>query len=236
MSDQLEESYQPEVEEGQSSQPEGEAQPKFVTVEDLTALEERLKRRLQSLTDKQESRISKRLREWEERAKAQGFEVDDQMRQEARRREVLRLLDEEGEIEPAQADLPRIDPAVKAKIEATNARYAELQREYGVTLTDSDPEYWDVNWRHRDPERFLKQAEAALKEKAERVGKQPGAQSQSLSSPSTTAPSPRGTAGASIDEMTQELGRLQTKANPTPAEEKRRKELVAELMKHIPRQ
>lgn len=225
--------YQPNQDAGQPSGEGMGAEPKYVTEETLERMlaerDEQLKRSFQSLTDKQVSRVDKKLKQWEQRMTEEGLPVDDQLRQQARSRLALREL-ELMEDEPAQGVDHRIDP----RIEAVRAKENELKAQYGVDLSPNDDEYYDVNFSHPNPDRYLVQYENALRAKAERLN--PHAQSQPQGNPASRVPAPAGSAtGSNIDNLTTELGKLQSKPNRSPAEEKRRKELEAELLKLLPR-
>ncbi len=233
MDDNLQAEYQPDQEAGLPSGEDTGAEPKYVTEETLQRMlaerDEQLKRSFQSLTDKQVSRVEKTLKQWEQRMSEEGLPVDDQLRQQARNRLALREL-ELMDDEPARNVGHRIDP----RIEAVRAKEKELKARYGVDLSPDDDEYYDVNFSHPNPDRYIVQYESALRAKAERLN--PHAQSQAQGNPASRVPAPAGAAtGNNIDNLTNELGKLQAKPNRSPAEEKRRKEIEAELLKQLPR-
>jgi hypothetical protein len=230
MTDEPEGIYQPESEPARQPDQPADNQPKYVTEDGLRAELDKLWKGIQSMTAKHEKRVSKQLEEWEKRVSESGITVSNDMRQAAEQRIALSMLEEDNKAaKPVEPQKSRVSPDV---VEQVNTKMRELSGELGVTLTEDDPEYWEVNYTNPNPEKFLQQYERKLKAKAERVSQvqlaQPG-------NPAARVPAPTGFASGGIDSLNSELAALQAKAHPSPAEEKRRKEIVAELLKHVPK-
>jgi len=224
MSDQPEAAYQPDVEEGQLSQPEtGGTEPELVTKADLAELEERLSRVIQSRSDKQESRVQKTLDQWVERLEKRGVLVDDKVRQQLQDRAIQRELAELDEDEPARgvpADVTRIVQDVTAKMRGLEEQYGSLEQE--------DPEFKMVNFNDPNPERFLFAYEAALSKAASRKASAP---EQPLGNPAARTPSPPGSAtGNRKEQLLAELTALQNSRDWASQENQaRRKQILKEL-------
>lgn len=173
---------------GQGSQnvPEGgqpaEGKPDYVTRADLeafkTAIVEEARRAAQSLTDRQESRVEKRLREWQDQMKRDGVSVTPQMVE--RGREQLALAELTGAAKGGAAK-PQPDandpPELVALKQYVTRRADKLMQSIGVTLEQDDPEFSEVKFVTDDPDEYLESLEAAAKKKAERLQRAPGARS-----------------------------------------------------------
>ncbi len=154
------------VEDIQSGVPPAEA-PQFVTVDLLEQALEKLERKIQSMSDKKGDRlrkeVEKRLAELQERYAAVGMQMPDEVKQ----RVVNDLLLSEREDIEDEGATPAFDPLV----EAVNRRALEIDKKYGVYLEEGDPEIAMINTRTTDPIEYLESREAAVKKKAERLGK-----------------------------------------------------------------
>lgn len=223
MSDQPEAIYQPEVEPGQASQePSTGEEPKFVTRDELIdLLQTEMKPIIQSLTDKQ---VDGRLKKWEERVKAKGFEVDDQMRQEVKRRLMLNELDS---IEAEDASPRGVPPHVDRIVQDVTAKMRGLEEQYG-SLEQEDPEFKMVNFNDPNPDRFLFAYEAALSKAASRKASAP---EQPSGNPNARTPSPPGSAtGNRKEQLLAELTALQNSRDWASQENQaRRKQILKEL-------
>lgn len=238
------------LEEGQPLAPALEGavqteQPEPITKKELEAFKKELTgellRVIQSQTDKAQSRIAKdvdaKLKEVEttfKELKEAGYAVtEDDLK--LARNQALRdvLASPRGKEQAAQ---PASDPRQEATIRDTNNKMRELQKQYGYVLTDNDPEFWDVPFQDSTPEQFLQKYEEGLRTVVGRLGR-PLPQQQSAISGSSSArvPTPSGGATGGVEGLTRELEALQKKSFTTPSEDKRRKEIVAELMKQVPR-
>lgn len=189
MSDESQVSFSPAQEEaGQPSQPVAqelqqpqggqESKPETITKADLEALRKELSsevsRLIQSRTDKTESRlrtaIDTKLKRLDELT--QGLGIDPQVIAAARTRiEQEALLDEVMSSDGRQVAQPG-QPLSKEVVEATNARARALQEKAGVFIEQGDPEYSKLKLNQPNPYEFLDSLEAAIQEKANRMGKQ----------------------------------------------------------------
>jgi len=141
------------------------------------AIEERLSKLEQSLTDKAVNRLEKRLARAMEKAKAQGLTVTPQMqerlRQEEEMTELRKLADEDVAAQPVRTAPKPIADDVVATV---TARMSQLNADYGgIVLEEDDDEFATVNFNDPKPDRFLRRYEDALKAKSERL-KGPGLQ------------------------------------------------------------
>lgn len=186
MSDESQANFSPAPEEvGQPSQPVTpqpqsgqESQPEAITKADLEALRQELTgevtRLVQSRTDKTESRlrtaIETKLKRLDELT--QGLGIDPQVIAAARTRiEQETLLDEVMSSDGRQVAQPA-GPLNKEIVEATNARARALQEKAGVFVEQGDPEWAKLKVNQPNPYVFLDSLEAAIQEKALRIGKQ----------------------------------------------------------------
>lgn len=152
--------------EGVQQQPDA-AEPKheYVTKDELIQMQEALERRLQSLSDKQESRLKKEvdleLKKIEARYSALGQQVPPDVRQKVINDKVLSFTEDEP-----QAAQPGLSPEQAFLIERTNARGQAIVDKYGVDLDESD--LAKVK-RDGDPFEYLETLEAACAAKAEKL-------------------------------------------------------------------
>lgn len=233
--------YEPVVEPGQALPQEPEPQPKYVTVEDLDAFSEKLFRKFQSLTDKSESRIKKELEDYRQKLNERadnlrkaGITVTDEQIKRAQDDYAQQLLAQGFDDElPAQAGLPRPDPATVKKV---NLELAKLQAQYEYIPDESDPEFRGMNWSNPDPEAFLADYKTRFARLGNRLGKTaPVSQPEEPPVPGArVAVTGQGVAGG-LEELTNELARLQNIVNPTRAQETRRKELAAKILTLVPK-
>lgn len=140
-----------------------EPKPEFVTKNELREMQEALERRLQSLTDKQESRLKKEvdleLKKLEGRYAALGQQVPPEVRQRVINDKALSFTDDDP-----QAAQPGLSPEMAALLERTNTRGRAIVEKYGVTLDDADLAQIK---RDGDPFEYLESLEAVCKAKAE---------------------------------------------------------------------
>ncbi len=236
MSDEPQATYQPGAEAGQPSQPPVGGEPKYVTEDALLQMEDRLTRRLQSLTDKQESRVTKMLDKWQTALEAQGIPATSEMlnrkRLELATAEADRALLDDNQ--PAQAVAPQAgDPhfeEVKARV---NARMAQLETEHGVKLESTDREYKRLNWINPDPDDFLEAYEEALKNKKGRNG------GQQLPPNPARVPGPGGAPGGNrLEELTRRYNEIQAtdpfSQNRKLTEERKTIRLEMDRLENIP--
>jgi len=209
-----------------------------------TELKEELKRIIQSQTGKAESRIKKevdsKLSQVEANFKSlreAGYPVTDEDLKEARTQAIRGMMSTLADNESAAQQTPTAsNPQEQAVVKQANEAMHNLQRQYHYVLTENDPEFWDVPFTGVPPDEFLSKYEAGLREVVTRLGRPVPQQTIVQGSPSARIPSPGGSAtGGSIEALTNELGILQSKSGRTAADEKRRKEIEAELLKHVPR-
>jgi hypothetical protein len=148
-----------------------ESQPQYVT-EDilehvLDQFSEKLTRKIQSMTDKKSDRIKKELeKKLQEKAEiyaALGLQMPEHIKQQEIERYLQSIQDQPEADEGAAPIIP--DPIV----EAVNRRAALIEKRYGVTLNEDDPEIKLVNFRTLDPMEYLESREAAVKAKAARL-------------------------------------------------------------------
>lgn len=162
-----------------TGQPQDSA-PDYVTRADLeafkTAVVEEARRAAQSLTDRQESRVEKRLREWTEQMKRDGVTVTPQMVERGREQLALQELTGGAKGKAANPDPEAIDPPELAALKAYVGRRADkILKGIGVTLEQNDPEFSEVKFVTDDPDEYLETLEAAAKKKAERLQTPTGA-------------------------------------------------------------
>lgn len=245
--------------DGQSPPPIADATAQPTAPEPITKLEfekfkaelaDEIKRTIQSQTGKAESRIKKdvesKLAQVEANFKSlreAGYPVTDEDLKAARSqamRETLASLP--GEDDAAQRNQPAPNPERQAVANDTMKALRSLQKQYGYVLTENDPEYWDLvdaDVAHAEsPTKFLEMHEAKLREVVTRLGRPvpPPSQPAQIGNPAARIPAPVGTpTGGNIEALNNELGVLLNKHNLTPAEDRRRKEIEAELLKHVPR-
>ncbi len=171
MTDQVQPTFGAEQVEGQPSvesvQPDAPAQTpaNYVTKDDLRTLQDALERRIQSLTDRQESRLKKQVDEKlgaiQKRYDAIGAKVPDSVRQRVIDEAVL-AHEEDVQPEPAQAQPDDLRQKVFN-------RANQLVQKHGVSLEPSDPEYREIKSTSPDPFEFLDSVEAAAIKKAGRL-------------------------------------------------------------------
>lgn len=222
MSDDPNAVYAPEsTQEGQPVQPE-QKQPEYVTKEVLRTELDEFWKNVQKFTGKQESRIAKKLEEWEAKVQDQGIQVTPEMRKTATDRIALSMLEDEGQ---AQTNPPANDLAAKVI-----ARRMQIAQDNGGELTPDDDEYWEVNFTPdpRDPDgsKFLKTYEKKLKERNERK-----TASQLPPNPAR-APGPSGApSGDQEQQLTERLNYIQ-RVDPwggDPALKKEREEINGKM-------
>ncbi len=165
--------------------------PQLVTLDLLRqALDEqanRLERRLQSITDKQENRlkkeVDKKVAALESNYQALGLQVPDAARQRVIDDTVLSFLDDgPGAAQPA-APSPEL-------VALVNRQAQEIAEEAGVTLGPGDPEFAQVNQSTPDPNTYLKSWRKAVASKSNRLKgatAPPAAQIQPTQPPSNPA-------------------------------------------------
>lgn len=248
MSDEYMGDASPEPEAGQPSadvQPDAQegAKPEPITLDILQKVlaenNEQLLRKVQSLNDKQDARVDKRLDKWTASLENQGIRVTSDMKDrkkiELAMQEADRAIAEEDSAQlPSQQKATGPDPAV---VKQTNEAMRALQKKYGYALTQNDPEFWEVPFQDSTPQEFLVKYEAGLKDVVTRLGRPlPAETAQTPTNPASRIPAPIGAPVGGIDSMTAELNKLQDKVGRTALDNKRLKELTAELVKHIPKQ
>ena len=226
---------------------EGAAQadaPEPITKKELEAFKKELTsellRAVQSQTDKAKSSITKevdaKLKQVEatfKELKDAGYAVTDDDLKLARTQAIRDVIaSSQGQ---EQAAKPASKPEDAAIVVETNNKMRELQKRYGYVLTDNDPEFWDIPFQGSPPEEFLSKYEEGLRTVVSRLGRSLPAVEAQAGSPSARVPTPVGGASGGTDYLTKELDRLQSKTNPTPQDIKRRKEIVEELMKIVPK-
>lgn len=233
MSDEPAGIYQPENEPaGQPVEKQEDNQPKYVTEETLRAELDKFWKGVQSMTTKQEKRVSKQLEEWEKRVTDAGITVSTDMRNAAQERIALSMLEDDSKVAKPAAPLKPYDDPVVADV---NKWIDEVQQQYGFQFTDNDPEWYEINFHNPNPEAFKRQFESKLSEAASRAGKPIPQKPVQSGNPSARVPAPAGVSVNNLDFLNQELAQLQAKSNPTRAEEQRRKEIVAELLRQVPK-
>jgi len=145
-------------EEGTPSEPIQEQQPQYVTRDDLKKfgdeIIEQTKRAVQGLTDKQESRVEKRLKQWEQQL---GFAPTPQLREQARTQLALQELEQLDGERPAQVASQPLDP----KIKEANKKLFKLLAQHDADLDELQG--IDMNPATNPPDQFLQQVEAKLK-------------------------------------------------------------------------
>lgn len=196
--------FSPAADSGQGSQdvPEGgqpqESKPDYVTRADLEAFKisviEEARRQAQSLTDRQEGRVEKRLREWTDQLKKDGVNVTPQMVERGREQLALQELTGAAKGKTAMSDPEASDPPDLAVLKQYVARRAEkILKGIGVTVERTDPEFSEIKFITDDPDEYLETLEAAATKKLERLQASPGAR----------APMSVGGAGTGGDLMSQ---------------------------------
>ena len=218
-----------------------------------TELKEELKRIIQSQTGKAESRIKKevdsKLSQVEANFKSlreAGYPVTDEDLKEARTQAIRGMMSTLADNESAAQQTPTAsNPQEQAVVKQANEALKELQNRYGYVLGKNDPEFWAISNKFYDfqaeawigpPDEFIPTYEQKLREINTRLGRPVPQEINIQGSPSARIPSPVGSAtGGSIEALNNELGMLQSKSGRTAADEKRRKEIEAELLKHVPR-
>lgn len=154
-----------------------QAEPVNVTVDALEKIANRLERYMQSLSDKQESRIKKELQdrfsEIDEMAKemrAAGLDPDKAVSV-AKEQAMTELLASTRKAAQPQAQ-PQSDPNLERIREETQLKAMKISAKYEVMLSPNDPEARDVNVNASTPEAYLESLEAAVVRKAKRLGKE----------------------------------------------------------------
>ena len=128
-------------------------------------------RRFQSMTDKVEARLKAETNRMEGILQKAGIELTPEQKRtiEGEARETLRTQIEQGETSQNGEQQPDGGAVSQAVIQKVNEKLQLQEIEYGVILDRDDPEYGLVNWQDPNPTRFLKQHEAMLKTKANRL-------------------------------------------------------------------
>ena len=193
-------------EAGTPSETPQEQQPQYVTRDDLQKfgdeIVERTTRAVQGLTDKQESRVEKRLKEWEARL---GYTPSPQTRERAKAELELQELEQTNGGGDVPAPSQAIDPKVRRE---TNVKTVQLLAKYGADFDDLTGIQTDPS--KITPDEYLKQAEAILQKKF-----QPAAAPSQPDQPPNLAHVPSmGTAGTAIgadrlEKLTQRLFEIQ---------------------------
>lgn len=204
-------------------------QPKYITQEELARLlqdtENKAFQRAQSLYDKGQGRVQaelKRVNDSIEQMRKHGVDVPPEkvkaMQDEAVRTALIEAPPEE----------PKIAPQSKAQMDAApdpvTAEAWRMMKEAGIVLEEGDPEMDKLDQEH-GPYKFLQSVEAAVTEKQRRLISQTKSPEARL--PGITG----GSAGASVEAITNQLAELQR--NPTANIQKIR-ELSAQLKKALP--
>ncbi len=188
---------QPAPESQEQAQPQGAAQS-YITMTDaekiIEQVVEKALRRVQSLTDRTESRLKSEI---ESRQKAidqalnelrsAGMTIPESAERGAKERVVQEaLLQASGKQETAVPNAP--SPEI---VNYVNARADQMFREAGVTVEENDPEASGIDFT--SPESFLTTLKAAVQMKSERMkgtGQvQPPAQEQAQVNPAARMPS-----------------------------------------------
>jgi len=230
MSDDPNAVYSPDTEPGQVSEPVS-VTPEYVTRKDLeewgNKFTETITRSVQSLTDKQESRVQKDLKAWKEAMIAQGVHPTDAMINQ----KTLQLAEREADKvisrdAPAQAP-SAIDPAVKA----VNLRWAKLIAEHDFMLEQDDPEIGLLDFND-PPSTFQAKLEQAFAKKAARVGSASQTVPPVQTDPRARMPITNGApASGTLEQLTRRLTEIQ-KADPAklnPALSKEREQILKEM-------
>lgn len=186
MSDQVTNDYLSDgAEAGQPLEQAQDSQPTYVTPAELEAriadALEQAKRFAQSKTDQASTRITKALKEQEQRLqdrvtalKAAGANITDSMVEAQRQKIIERVLSEESDGEedeqPAQA-APPVDYRMQARALAAQSRVSEMIAEAGFAIDKNDPELRNVQANAPTPEQWEQSYKAALQRKAQRLGK-----------------------------------------------------------------
>lgn len=210
MSDESLVDYRPGEEGGTPSPEPPVEKPDYVTRKDLdewgNQLTEKITRSVQSLTDKQESRVADKLKKWTEALKTQGVVPSDAMvnqkRLELATKEADRAITEDA---PPRQVLPEglTQQKVAEEQARIQARMAELETEFGVKLEDD--EIREIDWSFNNkPERIIRSLERMFRDKA----------STTASAPRVTpnvarVPAPSGASGNRIEQLNQRLVQIQ---------------------------
>ena len=169
-----------------AAQPSGEPiqqggagqEPKYVTLADMEAFEQRLERRLQSLTDKQESRLKKEFeKQLSERQQAYatlGLSMPEEEKTAIARR-VMDSVSPDGK-QPGQAA-----PSPEQPVDPITAAGMKIMSKAGVTWGDIPPEEARTIRTNGDPDEYLEdikrlaQAAAARKQNQQAKPNNPAA-------------------------------------------------------------
>lgn len=166
----------------QAGQNESEA-PKYVTAAELAAMEERIRREVQSKVDKSSAKVQERLRQFDEfvaTSKALGRELPqnevDALRVKAYEQAVRETADEPAETN-MQPDM--WNPQTWNPDDPVTHKVIQLQQKYGLALRGDMPEAQTID--RSDAFAFVMSYEAALKAAKDR---------QSASANNPTNPTP----------------------------------------------
>jgi hypothetical protein len=216
-------------EAGTPSEPVQEQTPQYVTVDNFKTLRdeviEEVKRIAQGLTDKQENRVDRKLKEWEQRL---GYTPSPQLREQAKNQLALQELEQVSGGTPSQAASQPIDPIVKD----TNRKLLKMLAQYDADFDDLAG--IDMNPATNPPGQFLTQVEAKLKSRAPAAP----AQQQPVTQPANPTHVPSmgmsGTpiGGTRLEQLTKRLEQIQAmgvQAMNNRALKKERGDIVAEL-------
>lgn len=172
----------------QSSQPEkveqaGSAQvaaPKYVTLDDLQSVLKQYRheiindavKSLDKRTNGVEARVNERLAVLEDFFNKNNVAEKDResVRQSVRADAILEMVNESAGSKPTPTQGTDVLP--REVVEATNARARALQEKAGVFVEQGDPEWAKLKVNQPNPYVFLDSLEAAIQEKALRIGKQ----------------------------------------------------------------
>lgn len=233
--------FSPDVlEGGQPPEPKQEP-PKYVTEDRFAEFEDKLMRTVQSLTDKQESRIKKELASRLDEVKANiaearaaGYnvppEIEREMTAEAYRDVLTKVNQNKAAQPPASRPQPRPEDVEKVDI-----GIAKLVAKYGFKLNADDKEVSLLDSVTLDPDVYLASFEKAMQAKAASLGRSLPPEPLG-GSPAARVAAPGGMPTGGIEALNAELERLQSVTHPTQAQIARRKELTAEMLKHLPKQ
>lgn len=184
--------------------PEGGAgQEKPLTLSDLAALEQRLERRLQSLTDKQESRLKKQFEDAIAERQRKYAEVGMTMPDAEKVTIAQRIIDastEDGQ-QPGQA----APSGAAVNPEAVNALAQSILRKAGVGWADVNPQDLASIRTSGDPDDYLEDVKRVAQAAAARKG-QP-AQPASIAAAPVIGGGQAG--GDRLNEITQRMEQLQ---------------------------
>jgi hypothetical protein len=99
--------------------------------------------------------------------KASGYPVTDEDFKQVRSQAIV---DASLGVNPQAA--PPAGPQQNPVVTETNNKLREMQKQYGYVLTENDPEFYEINFQNPNPEQFLAEYEAKLREAAPRAGRQ----------------------------------------------------------------